>query len=798
MARPPKPKPITRPRLPDWLDRAALIVVLLTVCARAMMQERSEDETLSIVSRLQGAVSPQHGPGPTLSLVFDGLILASATCCAVAGSLGGRRRRVPAGLIALGLMIAAATLSLTNASNLRLALTESANRIAAVMVLLVIARTVRRWWEVRLVLAAIGATAAAFAVFAVNQVYVEQPDTLKWIEQQKAQAIQEGRFREDDPTLRLLEARARSGEAGGFFVHSNIAGGYLAVVALATLALGAAKLRVGGKPLRGFFGAVGIGIALLLAFAVWLASSRAAIAAGVLMSVVWLVGALLWDRWPAWRKWVTHRRKALLIAGWVTFAAALGGVAAIGLTRGSLPTLSLAYRWQYWTGAARVIAQHPLLGIGAGNFDRHYVRYKPIEWPEEVRDPHNVLITTLTEWGPIGLAGLLMLWGGVSWGFVRTGPERDVLSDKADRAPPTQPPGRLFLWLALFACVALAARTLASPAELWVIWALPPTMIAAVAFTALALDSNQMHRFEDDPLPLLGGIGAAVLIAVIHNMISFAMIYPGSACTFYALAGLGLAVRGMRDENATAREAAPPSQAGRSNTVGMVLSTIALAVLVMYWPVFVTPVRSAGEWLAEARSARSVDAVMKAYTHAIAADPLDASAPSEAARWAIAGAQQGKPELAKRLAPFAVEAAETAAIRDRGDNQHYRTLSSAYLVRFRVSHDPNDLDRAAEAARAAVTLYPELPDLRADLGEVLALQGRVRNDPSHTREALEQMQRALALEDRRPASEIRRMAEADRQHIALRIADLTAELAKADGTTTATTTTRSATGPAAP
>ncbi len=794
MARPPKPKAASRPRLPDWLDRAALIVVLATVCARAMMQETSRDETSTVVTRLQGAAGPQHGAGPTVSLVFDGLILAAATACAAASSLGGRRRRVPLGVIALGLMLAAAMLSLAHASNLRVALTESANRIAAVMVLLVVARTVRRWWEVRIVLAAIGATGVAFAAFAINQVYVEQPDTLEWIEQQKARAIEEGRFREDDPTLRMLEARARSGEAAGFFVHSNIAGGLLASVALATLALGAAKLRVGGKPLRAFFGVVAIGAAALMAYGVRLSSSRAAIAAGLVMTTAWLVGIVLWDRRPAWRMGLSRRRKGLLIAGWVALAGMLGCVAAVGLTRGSLPTLSLAYRWQYWTGAARVIAGHPILGIGAGHFDRHYVRHKPVEWPEEVRDPHNILVTTLTEWGPLGLAGLLTLWAGVSWGLVRPGPDAERLADMPARAPPTEPPGRFMPWLALFAGVALIARTIASPAELWLLWALPSALIASIALAALVLDSDQTHRLEDDPLPLVGGLGAALLVAVAHNMVSFSMVYPGSACVFYALGGLALAVRGIRNDAAQPQEDAPARDVARTNTAGMVLSTVALVAVVMYWPVFVTPAYSAGRWLDKARASRTVDAAINAYTQAIAADPLDPVPPSEAARWAVAGVRQGDPALAERLVPFAVRAAETAVIRDRGDNRHYRLLSSAYLVRYGATNDPNDVDRAADAIRSAVARYPELPDLRADLGEVLALQGRVRDDRNRMTEALDQLRMVLELEQRRPADEIRRMASEDVDRVLSRIERIASELA----TTTQPTTPRGTSAPARP
>ena len=60
---------------------------------------------------------------------------------------------------------------------------------------------------------------------------------------------------------------------------------------------------------------------------------------------------------------------------------------------------SLDYRLQYWTGAMGVIREHPLVGVGPGNFRQHYLRYKVPESSEDIADPHNLVLDLWTSGG---------------------------------------------------------------------------------------------------------------------------------------------------------------------------------------------------------------------------------------------------------------------------------------------------------------------------------------------------------------------------------------------------------------
>jgi O-antigen ligase len=61
-----------------------------------------------------------------------------------------------------------------------------------------------------------------------------------------------------------------------------------------------------------------------------------------------------------------------------------------------------------WQGTARMLAAHPIFGVGLGNFMRHYPRYMLPEGGHErvVFHPHNLLLDTWTSLGLPGLAAL--------------------------------------------------------------------------------------------------------------------------------------------------------------------------------------------------------------------------------------------------------------------------------------------------------------------------------------------------------------------------------------------------------
>ncbi|MEJ5199087.1 MAG: O-antigen ligase family protein, partial [Anaerolineae bacterium] len=108
------------------------------------------------------------------------------------------------------------------------------------------------------------------------------------------------------------------------------------------------------------------------------------------------------------------RRGRILTAG--ALAAALLALVPVLRTPRMASLLTLAsgtnfLRLVLWEGTARMIAAHPIFGVGLGNFVTQYPRYMLPEGGYEpvVYHPHNLLLDTWTSMGLPGVAALAVL-----------------------------------------------------------------------------------------------------------------------------------------------------------------------------------------------------------------------------------------------------------------------------------------------------------------------------------------------------------------------------------------------------
>lgn len=114
--------------------------------------------------------------------------------------------------------------------------------------------------------------------------------------------------------------------------------------------------------------------------------------------------------------WLRRRQRPilstlpLLLALAVVIAPILA-VIARGLLGERLAERSLLFRWFYLQGATRIIADHPLAGVGPAGFKDAYILAKPPLSPEEVTSPHSLLFDWAACLGLFGLpwAALLLI-----------------------------------------------------------------------------------------------------------------------------------------------------------------------------------------------------------------------------------------------------------------------------------------------------------------------------------------------------------------------------------------------------
>ena len=77
-------------------------------------------------------------------------------------------------------------------------------------------------------------------------------------------------------------------------------------------------------------------------------------------------------------------------------------------------------RYDYWRIAWHVWREHPLLGVGAGNYPRSY--YQQRATTEDIQQPHSIELQALSELGLVGALLLAGLIAGIAWGAVRMRP----------------------------------------------------------------------------------------------------------------------------------------------------------------------------------------------------------------------------------------------------------------------------------------------------------------------------------------------------------------------------------------
>ncbi|MDX1967735.1 MAG: O-antigen ligase family protein [Planctomycetaceae bacterium] len=221
-----------------------------------------------------------------------------------------------------------------------------------------------------------------------------------------------------EPGLTLFEKRLMdSREPFGMFALANTFGGLLA----ATLVwlTGAVVLRFPSRSAAGLrlhWGCTAFAAASLAAGA-WclvLTKSRTAVLGGLaglaVVSLCWLVREGSGLSLPSRRRlWIGLGIAAVAI---LVIPSALIGAGVWDAQVLQEAPKSLRYRWQYWVGGGRLIAESPWLGIGLGQFRNAYLRAKLPEASEEIADPHNLWVDAWVNGGLLSVIGLSIgaLW----------------------------------------------------------------------------------------------------------------------------------------------------------------------------------------------------------------------------------------------------------------------------------------------------------------------------------------------------------------------------------------------------
>lgn len=470
---------------------------------------------------------------------------------------------------------------------------------------------------------------------------------------------------------------------------------------------------------------------LILATCLFLTKSRTGVLA-VATGIALLVAAV--------------RLRGLKVSWKVTALASAGVVAVIalalaarGLDRLVLTEApkSLQYRLEYWRATAAMIAEHPLLGVGPGNFQDWYPRYKLPQASETIADPHNYWLEMAATAGIP--AALLLLGWHVALGlqFLRGGRQSVEATTAAPPDERVDLASRLAIYIgfALGMCLLLPFDMLVSFVPEGVEWLgdFPVAWVIGGPLAALLLAALDGWVCEGELPPYLAGIGLATL--AINLLAAGALFFPGVMTSAWVLAALAPAV---------ASPGALRSPRARSWAWGG--TALAAALVILAYRTLYTPVLEAQgaqyDYL-EAHASDQPARAAKALQQWIAVDPWAAlpwqyQAELNLSLWLADGDEDRREAF--------LRSADEFARRSAGSSRNFEQRAQWNWTAWRRRQDAECRDRAVALWRGASERYPSSGYLHAQLACVLSETG-------HSEEARDQAQRALALDERNPHRE---------------------------------------------
>lgn len=484
--------------------------------------------------------APMLEVGPAGSIMLD-VIALLAVAVALAGEALDRRgvSLLQAGLFFIGAGAAAAHAWLVDGGSIDNLFLGSA-WTAAMAGGLAMAHLCRHERMRRLTLALAIGVIGLLAAKGTVQVLWEHPQMLRDFRLNRESILASQGWTLDSPMAKSYERRLSQADATGWFGLSNVYSSFAAagLVGLVGWLLHSVRcVRAGAISFAPVIPILLLGV-IASAVALLMSHSKGGYAAAAAGLGIVLVLQLR----PIAERALRHKRPLAMILGIGAVAVPLGAIALRGVIGERIGELSILFRSFYTTAALRIFGDHPLLGVGPGDFKDAYLLAKPALSPEEVNSPHSLLFDFSSTLGLLGCAWLVL------FGFWLI---RGAGALFVERTTPYMP--RSLAWNGLsetkldayvvFAIIGIAGCL---SAFLELAGTTPDIAIARVVgvilWAAFALAAMHIMRCSDGWK--VGAVAAALALAA-HAQIETTPVWPTSAALFFLIFG-ALAARSER------------------------------------------------------------------------------------------------------------------------------------------------------------------------------------------------------------------------------------------------------------
>ncbi|MFA5423923.1 MAG: O-antigen ligase family protein [Phycisphaerae bacterium] len=635
------------------------------------------------------------------------------------------------------IFISAGLVGITIASNKRAAVNDFVTMTIPILAALMLVQLLDSDSKIRLVLAVIVALGCASAYRCAGQFFAEMQMMIEQYETDPQSMLAPLGMVPGSFDAWLFEHRLYTKGVTGFLTTSNSVASFTILSAFAALALFAEHIKDFIKPKLAvsvvFMSAAALAVVLLNFVFV---RSKGGTAAFIFALVLF---ALLLRFGPFIKK---HRR-AVFIFVLLAIIICTALIINYGVQHNRLPGgNSTLVRWQYWRGAAEMYADHPITGVGPGNFNSYYPRYKAPAALETVRDPHNFALSLLTQYGPLGLAAFLLLIFVPLWKTLNPGTE-NVTEPKKPAISRTA----LLTILTLISVVILFIRPMLNPLSIQgqPLFAIAYAVFAfyigpAIAFIlGFALAWSAANSYPSS----LNGITAKALFCaclglLLHNLIDFAIFEPGIYTTLWAVIACLIAINRLESKHRY-------STISINVPVRLIGLAVSIVSVFLFFIFAVLPTAKTTTLLFEARDAYNgtlLDSTQMLLKQASKADRCNPQPDLIIASLYLQYLDYYGPKQ-KDILSLAENSLLTAAGRDHADYRPYDKLTDVYekLAQNSTGSEKSSyLQKSFEAAGTAAEKYPGLGRIRFALA-ITAEQTGQKNV------ALENYKLAVQIED---------------------------------------------------
>jgi len=513
------------------------------------------------------AMHIQSGFGPSRDLTYALILGLIILITAVLTPARGPARWSVILKVSMGLLVGGIVLSSFLATDKSLAFYAGSGLLIGLVLMATTCKLADKPWKIHLALIVITTLGAVFSAKAWIREKVEIDQTWQnYVETRNELWARQGKSL-DDPSVKMFEARMLSRDNGGFFFHGNLGGMYLATVFFVSLAM-VGRRFVNRKNPYGIAWLIGsILLTLFILSALILTLSKGAILATVLTSF------LIAGVWVLRKKIASHFRLAVVTAVGLTVLAG-AGLIGYGLVKKTLPTLSMAYRWQYWIASYEMFKDHPLAGVGLSNYGHYYQQYKLPQAEEEITSPHNFVVQGFTELGTIGGVGFLLLPFAILYQIARDKKFQSVNPKMTSESGPNAPIVLLSVMAGVFGLLFLFNQS-GLPGPLYLLAEyFPYLIIFPVAFVLCGLKGDRFDTIDISPVnnfTILCLVGALIAF-IAGDIVNFSLEEPSTQFLFFFIAGLALAAVRPADSR--------PVKFGWANIVYLAAAILFSSVLV--------------------------------------------------------------------------------------------------------------------------------------------------------------------------------------------------------------------------